>query len=82
LEAHETVDQQAGAERRDKAILCSGEVGVCSRARRSDTGIENQRDNGQEEVDVEEGGDFLSAYECMLVLHTNNSRSDATYRQQ
>ena len=39
----------------------SGKVRVCGGTRGSDTGIEDERYDGQEEVDVEEGGDFLSA---------------------
>lgn len=68
LETHETVDQQAGAERGNKAVLHGGEVRVRSRSRRSDACVENEGDNGEEEVDVEERGYLLSAYICTSVL--------------
>lgn len=68
LETDKSVDQQAGAQRGDETILCGGEVWVCGRTRRSDAGIENKRNNGEEEIDVEERRDLFATCTYMLVL--------------
>jgi hypothetical protein len=48
--------------------LGSGEIRVCSGARRSDAGIQNERDDGKKKVNVEERSDLFSACACMLAL--------------
>ena len=60
LEADETVDEQTGAQRRREAVLHRDEVGVHARRRGDDARIQDEGDDGQEHVDVEEGGDFLA----------------------
>lgn len=65
LETNKAVDQQAGAEGRDEAILGGSKVWVGGGARRSDTGVENERYDSEEEVDVEEGSDLLAPCCCM-----------------
>ena len=60
LEADETVDEQTGAQRRREAVLHRDEVRVRARGRGHDTRIQHEGDDGQEHVDVEEGGDFLA----------------------
>ena len=77
LETDKAVDEQAGAEGGYKAVLGSGEVRVRGRTRGSDAGIEDERDNGQEEVDVEERGDLLAACNCVLVRLRKSSSSRA-----
>ena len=67
LETDKAVDEQAGAEGGYEAVLGGGEVRICGRTRGSDAGIEDERDNGQEEVDVEERGDLLAAFNCVSV---------------
>jgi hypothetical protein len=61
LETHKAVDQQAGAQRGYEAILGGGEVWICGGTGGSDAGIEHERYDGQEEVDVEEGRNLLAA---------------------
>lgn len=62
LEADETVDQQADAQCRRQAVLGSSEVREWAAAGRHNAGVEEQRKDGQEQENVEEGGDFLAAY--------------------
>lgn len=68
LETNKSVDQQAGAERRDKTILNSGEVGVGGRARRSDSSVEDEGYDSEKKVDVEERGNLFATCTCELVL--------------
>ena len=67
LEANESIDQQAGAEGGDETVLGGSEVWVCGRARSSDAGIEDERNDSQEEVNVEEGGDLFATCAWLLV---------------
>ncbi len=62
LEPDETVDQQTHAQGRGQAALDGGDVGIDGRAGGSDTGVENERADGQDHVDVEEHDDLLPAY--------------------
>jgi hypothetical protein len=77
LEADKAVDEQAGAEGGYEAVLGGGEVRVGGRTRGSDASIEDERDNGQKEVDVEERSDLLAACSCVSVRLCNYSSSRA-----
>lgn len=62
LETDKAINQQASTQGGREAILGGGKIRVGSGTGRSDACIEDERDDGQEEVDVEEGRDFLAPW--------------------
>jgi hypothetical protein len=60
LESDEAVDQQTSAEGGHEAILGSSEVRVGRRTGSRDAGVEDERYDCEEEVDVEEGRNLLA----------------------
>ena len=54
METDEAIDQQASAQRGYEAILGGGNVWICGGTGGSDAGIEDERYDGEEEIDVEE----------------------------
>lgn len=62
LEPDETVDEQAHTQCRREASLHSYKVGIWIRSWRDDAGVDTQRYEGQEHVDVEKRRDFLATY--------------------
>lgn len=63
LEPDEAVDHEADAERRREAILDGDKVGVGVGSGRDHAAIEDQRGDGEEKVEIEEGRDFFAACE-------------------
>lgn len=61
LESHKTIDEQARYQRTAQAILDADEVRIRVTPRRRDTSVHNQRDEGQQHVQVEEAEDLLAA---------------------
>ena len=61
LETDEAVDHQADTCGAHKTALHSNEVCICLGSRRYDAAVDNERDDGEEGVQVEEGRDFLAA---------------------
>jgi hypothetical protein len=74
LKANKAVDQQAGAEGRYKAVLGGGKVRIRRGTGCSNAGIEDERYDGEEEVDVEKGSDFLATWTCQSDPVQNNLR--------
>jgi hypothetical protein len=81
LESDEAVDQQAGAECGCKAVLGGGKVWIRRGPGGSDAGVEDKRYYSEEEVDVEEGRDFLATCVRSQCL-SRAARRCATYRQR
>lgn len=61
LESNEAIDQQTGAEGRNETVLSGGEVRIWSRPGCGNAGIKDERNDGQEHVDIEEGSDFFAS---------------------
>lgn len=61
LKPYETVDQQACAESGCEATLNGYKVWEGTTSWRHDTRIDNECENGECEIDIEEGNDFLAA---------------------
>jgi hypothetical protein len=74
LKADEAVDQQTGAEGRYKAVLGGGKVCIRRGTGCSDAGVEDERYDGEEEVDVEKGSDFLATWACQSEPVANGPR--------
>ena len=82
LESDEAVDHQADAGRRSESVLYGNEIWKGARSRRHDTAVEEKRDDGEEEVKVEEGQDFLTSWKTCQSRHLlSNATISWTYRQ-
>ncbi|KAJ8114255.1 hypothetical protein OPT61_g3818 [Boeremia exigua] len=60
LKTNESVNQQASAKGRDESVLGGGKVWIGGGARCSNAGVENERYDGQEEVNVEKGRNLFA----------------------
>lgn len=61
LEADEAVDEQAGDEGAGQTTLQGGKVRIRRGAGRDDTGVDNEREEGEQHVEVEEGENLPAA---------------------
>lgn len=61
LEADKAVDEEGRHDRAAQTILDGGKIRIRLTARGHDTRVDNERDEGQEHVEVEEGEDLLAA---------------------
>lgn len=73
LKADKPIDQQTRTQRTRQPILKSGKVGIETGGTGSDhPRIKDQTEDGQEHVDVEEGGDLLAADGGELAAHVQH----------
>ena len=73
MEADEAVDQQTRAQRAGEAALDRDDVGVdAGGTGGDDAGVEYEAEDGEEHVEVEEGGDFLAADGGELAAHVQD----------
>jgi len=60
LKTDEACDHEGNASGGSEAVLHSDEPGICARARRDDAAVDEERDDGEQEVAPEETDDLLA----------------------
>lgn len=69
MEPDEAVDHETGAECGCETALSGDEVWVCGGAGRGDSGVNDERYDGEEHINVEECRNLFATYRVVLVVN-------------